>query len=154
MAKYTIGESIIISVIIGTILLYLLGMSGIFSLIVMGFVATYLTVESQRSYKVGGIAGGFLGIILFVFSFLTPPDLPYELGFNASFAIGGILTLALGLIVSLSICYIFGSLGGLIAMKILKKRVKTTKYKKPFKQRRFKNNKPKKVRNSLQRTYK
>ncbi len=154
MAKYTMGESIIISIIIGSILLYLLGISGVFSLFIIGFIATYLTVESERSYKVGGIAGAFLGIILFIFSFLTPPDLPYDLDFSVSLAMGGIITLGLGFILLILICYVFGSLGGLFAEKMLKKRIKTRKYGNNMNQRKFKNKKPKKANKSLQRSYK
>lgn len=148
------GESIIISVVIGSILLYLLGISGIFSLIIMGFIATYLTNESQRSYNVGGIAGAFLGVVLFAFSFLTPPDLPYNLDFSINFLIGGFFTLGLGFVVLLLACFIFGSLGGLIAVKILKKRVKPKNYERNNNRRKLKNHKPRKARNSLQRTYK
>lgn len=125
MAKYTMGESIIISIVIGSVLLYLLGINGVFSLIIIGFIATYLTIENQRSYKVGGIAGGVLGIMLFIFSFFTPPDLPYNLDFSAGFALGGILTLGIGFILSMLICYIFGSLGGLLAMKMLMKKTRS-----------------------------
>ncbi|MDI6725217.1 MAG: hypothetical protein QMD61_11285 [Methanobacterium sp.] len=125
MAKYTMGESIIISIVIGSVLLYLLGISGVFSLIIIGFIATYLTIENHRSYKVGGIAGGVLGIMLFIFSFFTPPNLPYSLGFNTGFAFSGIVTLGFGFIFSLLVCYVFGSLGGLIAIKMLKKKTKS-----------------------------
>jgi len=122
MAKYTMGESIIISVVLGSILLlflgYLFGISGILILIVMGFIATYITTRDQRNYKIGGITGVFIGIILFIFSFLTPPQLPYNLDFNAGFAIGGLFNLGLFFIVSMFIFFIFGSIGGLIAIKL------------------------------------
>lgn len=125
MAKYTMGESIIISVVLGSIFLFILGklfgISGISILIVMGFIASYITVEAQRSYKVGGISGAFLGIILFIFSFLTPPSLPYSLDFNAVFTVSGLFNLGLFFIISMVIFFIFGAMGGLIAEKLLKK---------------------------------
>lgn len=153
MAKYDINGAILLSVIIGSILLILLGISGVFSVIIMGFIATYLTVENQRSYKVGGIAGSVLGFLLFVFSFFTPPELPYELpnilDFGVSLAIGGIITLILGFIISIIICYTLGSLGGFIAIKLLKKETREKRSKtssnKQFKARV----KPKKARRNL-----
>jgi hypothetical protein len=124
----------------------------------MGFIATYLTVESQRSYKVGGIAGGILGILLFIFSFFTPPQLPYDLpnvlDFGLGLAIGGIFTLILGFIVSIIVCYALGSLGGYIAMKILKKETKEKKYKNPPNKRFKPRKQPKKARRSLNGPYK
>ncbi|MGF7119125.1 hypothetical protein [Methanobacterium oryzae] len=153
MAKYDISGAVLLSVIIGSILLILLGISGVFTVIIMGFIATYLTVENQRSYKVGGIAGSVLGFLLFVFSFFTPPELPYDLpnilDSGVSLAIGGFMTLILGFIVSIIICYALGSLGGFIAMKLFKKETIEKGYKtssnKQFKARK----KPKKARRSL-----
>lgn len=158
MAKYDINGAILLSVILGSILLVLFGISGVFSLIIMGFIATYLTVESQRSYKVGGIAGGILGLLLFVFSFFTPPQLPYELpnalDFGISLAIGGIFTLFLGFIVSIIVCYALGSLGGYIAMKLLKKETKEKRYKNPPNERFKPRKRPKKARRNLNGSHK
>ncbi len=129
-----------------------------FSLVIMGFIATYLTVENQRSYKVGGIAGGVLGIILFVFSFFTPPELPYNLpnvlDFGISLAVGGLFTLILGFIVSIIVCYALGSLGGYIAMKMLKNETKPKKYDTYNNRPINKPKRPKKPRRSLNGPYK
>lgn len=158
MAKYDISGAVLLSVIIGSILLILLGISGVFSVIIMGFIATYLTVENQRSYKVGGIAGSVLGFLLFVFSFFTPPELPYELpnilDFGFSLAIGGIITLILGFIVSIIVSYALGSLGGFIAMKMFKKETREKGYKTSSNKRIKSRTKPKKARRSLNGPYK
>lgn len=158
MAKYDISGAVLLSVIIGSILLILLGISGVFSVIIMGFIATYLTVENQRSYKVGGIAGSVLGFLLFVFSFFTPPELPYELpnilDFGVSLAIGGIITLILGFIVSIIVSYALGSLGGFIAMKMFKKETREKGYKTSSNKRIKSRTKPKKARRSLNGPYK
>lgn len=156
MAKLSIEAAILISVILGVILLSILGISGIFSLVIIGFVATYLTSSSQRSYKTGGIAGIILGFLIFIYGLFISPVLPIDPPSISSFTwIGleliGIFTLILGLIVSILICYLFGSLGGLIAQKILKKKTKESR----AHIRRHTGKKPNKThRRMLNRTYK
>jgi hypothetical protein len=124
MAKMSVGAALFISVLLGIILLSILGISGIFSLIILGFAATYLTAPSQRSYKVGGIAGIILGFLIFIYGLFISPNLPVDppsiSGFTMiNLELSGIFTLILGLILSVSICYLFGSLGGLVAQKCL-----------------------------------
>jgi hypothetical protein len=151
MAKMSMGAAILLSVILGTVLISIFGISIIFSLIILGFIATYLTVSSQRSYKVGGIAGGILGIMIFIFGFFASPQLPNlpDLsGFQMiGLALGGLFTLILGFILSVLICVLFGSIGGIIAQKILKKPVeKSRKYQqRNMGQRGFKNKKHNKM---------
>lgn len=156
MAKLGIGASIFISVILGIIFLSILGISGIFSLIIIGFVATYLTAPSQRSYKAGGIAGIILAFLIFIYGLFISPTLPVSPPSISSFTwisleLSGFLNLILGLIISIAVCFLFGSLGGLIAQKILKKEIIKTE------SHTRNNSKPKsnkKPRRSLNRTYK
>lgn len=132
MNRIDIRATILISVILGVILLSILGISGIFSLIILGFVATYLTVPNQRSYKVGGIAGIILGFLIFIYGLFISPTLPVDPPslsgvIMINLELSGIFTLILGLIISILVCYLFGSLGGLIAQKILKKKINKPK---------------------------
>ncbi len=78
MDKFNIEISIVISFILGLIL-PLIGLGGILSLIVMGFVATYITRPEYTSAKVGAIATGVFCLFFFFYGFLTPPTLPYVL---------------------------------------------------------------------------
>jgi hypothetical protein len=156
MDRLDIRATVVISVILGVILLSIIGISGIFSLIILGFVATYLTVPSQRSYKVGGIAGIILGFLIFIYGLFISPTLPIDPPSLSGFVminleLSGIFTLILGLIISILVCYLFGSLGGLIAQKILKKKIN-----KPNAHiRRSKGSKANKApRKTLNRTYK
>lgn len=125
MARLGMGAAVLISVIVGVILLLIMGLSSMFSLLFIGFAATYLTAPSERRYKVGGYAGIILGIIIFIYGFVSP-TLPIEPPNISTFTwigleLSGIFTLILGLILSILVCYLFGSIGGLIAQKLLKK---------------------------------
>ncbi|HML06443.1 MAG TPA: hypothetical protein VK426_11760 [Methanobacterium sp.] len=156
MAKLGMGAAVLISVILGVILLSVMGISGIFSLIIIGFVATYLTDPSQRSYKSGGFAGIILGVLIFIYGLFISPTLPVNppsLSFSTmvSLELSGIFNLILGFVVSILVCYLFGSIGGLIAQKILKK--KTKEYK-THTRRDNGGKQGKKPKRSLNRTYK
>lgn len=130
MANFSIESAIVISFIIGLILPQV-GIGGIVSLIVMGFVATYLTKPEKTSAKIGAIATGVFCVFFFFFGFLTPPTLPYvlpnPLTLGLLVPISGIFNLILGLIVSLIIYGGFGLLGGYLAVKFFmeKKETKT-----------------------------
>jgi len=130
MDKFNIEIAILISFILGLIL-PLIGLGGVFSLVVMGFVATYLTRSEYTSAKVGAIATGVFSLFFFFYGFLTPPTLPYVLPNPLSLGIiitfSGIFNLILSLIVSLIIYGGFGLLGGYLAVKffIEKKEKKT-----------------------------
>ena len=128
MVRLSMGAAILTSVLLGVILLSILGISGIFSLIILGFVATYLTAPGQRSYKAGGIAGIILGFLIFIYGLFISPNLPVNppsiSGFTMiNLELSGIFTLILGLILSVLICYLFGSLGGLVAQKMINNEV-------------------------------
>ena len=120
MEKINVEIAIGISFILGLIL-PLIGLGGVFSLFVMGFVATFLTKEEITSAKIGAIATGIFCIIFFFYGFLTPPTLPYvlpnPLTLGIFVALSGVFNLFLSLIVSLIIYCGFGLLGGYIAMK-------------------------------------
>jgi hypothetical protein len=130
MANFSIESAIVISFIIGLIIPHV-GIGGIVSLVVMGFVATYLTKPEQTSARVGAIATGVFCVFFFFFGFLTQPTLPYvlpnPLTLGLLVPISGIFNLILGLIVSLIIYGVFGLLGGYLAVKFFmeKKETKT-----------------------------
>jgi hypothetical protein len=130
MANFSIESAIVISFIIGLIIPHV-GIGGIVSLVVMGFVATYLTKPEQTSVRVGAIATGVFCVFFFFFGFLTQPTLPYvlpnPLTLGLLVPISGIFNLILGLIVSLIIYGVFGLLGGYLAVKFFmeKKETKT-----------------------------
>ncbi|HMK54269.1 MAG TPA: hypothetical protein VK444_05750 [Methanobacteriaceae archaeon] len=120
MAKYSLETSIVISIIVGLIIPYI-GIRGPFSVIIVGFVACYLTVPEKTSYKVGAMAGGALAFLLFLYSFITTPPLPYTLPSPIVLGVGvaadGFITLVLGLIISLAIYGAMGAIGGYLAVK-------------------------------------
>ncbi len=120
MQKINVEIAIGISFLLGLIL-PAIGLGGVFSLVVMGFVATFLTKEEITSVMVGGIATGIFCVIFFFYGFLTPPTLPYvlpnPLTLGIFVALGGVFNLILSLIVSLIIYCAFGLLGGFIAMR-------------------------------------
>ena len=120
MQKINVEIAIGISFLLGLIL-PAIGLGGVFSLFVMGFVATFLTKEEITSAMVGGIATGIFCVIFFFYGFLTPPTLPYvlpnPLTLGIFVALGGVFNLILSLIVSLIIYCGFGLLGGFIAMR-------------------------------------
>lgn len=156
MARLGMGAAVLISVILGVILLSVMGISGIFSLIIIGFVATYLTAPSQRSYKAGGFAGIILGFLIFIYGLFISPTLPIDppsLSFSTmiSLELSGIFNLILGFVVSILVCYLFGSIGGLTAQKVLKK--ETKEYKTHTRQSSS-GKQSKKPKRSLNRTYK
>jgi hypothetical protein len=128
MANFSIESAIVISFIIGLVLPHV-GLGGIFSLVAMGFVATYLTKPEKTSAKVGAIATGVFCVFFFFFGFLTPPTLPYvlpnPLTLGLLVPISGIFNLILGLIVSLIIYCGFGFLGGYLAVKLFMEKRET-----------------------------
>ena len=78
MPKYSIEVAIIISIVIYLILAFI-GIKGIIQIIIMGFVATYLTEPEKSSYRIGAVAAGIIGTLFAFYSFFTGPDLPYQL---------------------------------------------------------------------------
>jgi hydrogenase/urease accessory protein HupE len=133
MASFNMETAIGISFVLGLIL-PLVGLGGIISLVVMGFVATYLTRPEITSAKVGGIATVVFCVFFFFFGFLTPPTLPYilpnPLSLGVLVAFSGILNLIFSLIVSIVIYGAFGLLGGYIAIRFfMEKKEKKTEFK-------------------------
>ena len=120
MGNLGIETAIGISFILGLIL-PLVGLGGVISLVIMGFMATYLTKPEQTSARVGGIATGVFCLFFFFYSFLTPPTVPYvlpnPLTLGVLVAFSGILNLIFSLIVSLIIYGGFGLLGGYLAVR-------------------------------------
>jgi len=138
MPEFDVELAILISIIIGLILAFL-NIGGIFALILVGFVATYLTKPEVADYKVGALSAALLSFIYFVFNFLVPPQLPYQLPsplvLGLGYAIEGIFNLILGLILSLLIYGFMGAIGGYIAEKFFKPEKKPKPPKKPKKKK-------------------
>ena len=131
MAKFNVETAIVISFVLGLIL-PLIGIGGVVSLFIMGFVATYLTRPEYTSARIGGIATGVFCVFFFFFGFITPPTLPYVLPNPLTLGIliplSGIFNLILSLIVSLIIYGGFGLLGGYVAVRFfIEKKEKKTK---------------------------
>lgn len=142
MAGFGRGTAILISVIIGIIILPFLGIKGIFSIIIIGFIANYLTIHSQRRYKIGAIAGCIIGLIVFIYGFFISPTLPDLPSLSSSkmikLELGGLYTLILGFLVLITACTGFGAIGGAVVQKIFKKKSETERHKKRDKpQKRF-----------------
>jgi Family of unknown function (DUF5518) len=151
---FDVEIAILIGIILGLILAFL-NIGGIFALILVGFVATYLTKPEIADYKVGALTAALLSFIYFVFNFLVPPQLPYQLPsplvLGLSYAIEGIFNLLLGLILSLLIYGFMGAIGGYIAEKFFKPEKKPKPPKKP-KKKKLKPLKQKPKKRSLYRT--
>lgn len=115
MAKHSMGSALLISVLVGTILLYFF--DAIIALILTGFVATHLIKPEKRDYKVGGIAAGTLGILIFIYGFFIPSPVHFNLSDvpNAS-----MMTLISGFIIIYVFSIIMGSVGGFIRKKFEK----------------------------------
>jgi len=126
MVGFSKGVAILIGLIVGIVILPFLGISEIFSIIIIGFIANYLTVQSQRSYKIGAITGGILGFLIFMYGFFFYPqlsDLPnisdYQL---VSFGLGGLFNLLMEFVVLIVVSTALGALGGKIAQMISPKK--------------------------------
>ncbi|GAB4306392.1 MAG: hypothetical protein Kow0019_01190 [Methanobacteriaceae archaeon] len=113
MGKYEIGSAVTISILLGIIFLILF--DGILALIIIGFVATYLTVPEKRNYKVGIFASCVMGLLIFIYGFIFVPQLPNQLSVSL---IPDVFTLLLGLIIFGLICIVMGALGGYLAQRV------------------------------------
>jgi hypothetical protein len=123
MAKLSMETAILISMILGIIMAFF-NLGGIFALVLVGFVAVFLTTDEDANYKVGALAAALLGLLYFIASFFTSPDLPYQLPNAVVIGVGytfdGIFTLFLGLLVTLVIYGLMGGIGGYFADKLFK----------------------------------
>ncbi len=155
MAKLGMGTAITLSVILSIILIYLLGINGMFVLIILGFAATYLSDPDQRSYKIGGIAGIVLAGLIFVYELfvwpplpITPPAIPDAV--MNGLRLNGVFDLIFGLIFSVVIFFLLGALGGLVAQRLFREK----KEKPRAHVRRNLAPPPKKPRKTLNKTFK
>lgn len=140
MPKYSIEFAIIISIVVYLILAFV-GIKGIIQIIIMGFVATYLTEPEKSSYKIGAVAAGILGTLFAFYSFFTGPDLPYQLPNSLQLGLGvaadSFFTIIMALIISIGIYVALGAIGGYIAeIFISDKKPKKPKKEGPKKHRR------------------
>lgn len=148
MAKFSMEMAILTSIILGLIMAFF-NFGSIFALVIVGFVAVFLTPDEDASYKVGALASGLLGLLYFVVCLFTPPDLPYQLPnavvIGVGYAIDGIFTLILGLIVTLVIYGLMGAIGGYFADKLFKSQNKPKNPKISERPKRIIKRKPKKA---------
>ncbi|MBI5459853.1 DUF5518 domain-containing protein [Methanobacterium sp.] len=123
MPKISMEMAILTSIILGLIMAFF-NFGDIFALVIVGFVAVFLTPDEEASYKVGALASALLGLVYFVVCLFTPPDLPYQLPnavvIGVGYAIDGVFTLIMGLIVTLVIYGLMGAIGGYFADKLFK----------------------------------
>ena len=123
MPNISMEMAILTSIILGLILAFF-NIGGIFALVLVGFVAVYLTPDEEANYKVGALATALLCLLYFVVCLFTPPVLPYQLPnavvIGVGYAFDGIFTLIMGLIVSLIIYSLMGAIGGYFADKLFK----------------------------------
>lgn len=146
MSKYGENSSILITVILGFILsvIGIWGLGGIFTIIFLGFLATYLTGPEKGSLWTGGKAMAILAIIISFFTIITPPDLGYQLSSLLSIdpltPITGIVTLAQGFFLAIGIYFALGMLGGYIAEQFFLEKKPTSKRQPPRKRRPTPNN--------------
>lgn len=123
MANFGLQSSLFISTLLA-IILFIFGVNGILMVVFIGFVAVSLIKPEERSYKVGASAGIVLGVLIFLITFFTPPQIPYDLagpldmGFTMTFE--GILSLILGFLFSIVMFVFLGSIGGFIAQELFK----------------------------------
>ena len=133
MAGFGRGAAILISIMVGLIILPLLGIKGLFAIVIIGFIANYLTVNNQRSYLIGAVAGGTIGLIVFICGFFVSPVLPDLPTISSSkmikLELWGLSTLILGFFVLVVTCTGLGAIGGAIVQKIFTKKSETEKYK-------------------------
>jgi len=113
MGKYEVGSAIIISILLGVIFLILF--DGLLALIIIGFVATYLTIPEKRNIKVGIFASCVMGLLIFIYGFFYVPQLPNELSVSL---IPDISTFISGFIIFGLICIGMGAVGGYLAEKV------------------------------------
>lgn len=144
MVEFNKGIAILVSVMIGLIILPLLGIKGLFAIVIIGFIANYLTVDKQRSYLIGAIAGGIIGLIVFICGFFASPVLPDIQSLPSSkmfkLQMQGLFTLTMGFFLSVIVCTGFGAIGGTVVQKIFKKKDENEKYEKRNKPQRSFNN--------------
>ncbi len=132
MAGFGRGAAILISVMVGLIILPFIGIKGLFSIVLIGLLANYLTVNNQRSYIIGAAAGGLIGLIVFIYGFFVSPVLPDLPSISSSkmikLELGGLFTLIMGFLVLVVACAGFGAIGGAVVQKIFKKKPETERY--------------------------
>lgn len=123
MPNFDVELAILTSIILGFILAFF-NIGGIFALVLVGFVAVFLTNDDEANYKIGAMAAGALYLIYFVIGLFISPSLPYQLPsplvIGVSYAFEGLFNLILGLIVGLIIYGLLGAIGGYFADKLFK----------------------------------
>lgn len=138
MPNFDVELAVFCSIILGLILAFL-NIGGIFALVLVGFLAVFMTNDQEANYKIGGMAAVALYLIYFLISTFTSPNLPYQLPsplvIGLGYAFDGLFTLILGFFVGLLIYGLMGAIGGYFADKLFKPQ---NKPKKPKSQKRRK----------------
>ena len=146
MPNFDVELAVFSSIILGLILAFL-NIGGIFSLVLVGFVAVFLTNDEEANYKIGVLAAAALYFIYFVVGFFISPDIPYQLpnplGIGVGYAFEGLFTLILSLVVGVLLYGLMGAIGGYFADKLFKpqdkpKRPKSQKRRKKIVERKSK----------------
>ena len=154
MPNFDVELAVFSSIILGLILAFL-NIGGIFALVLVGFVAVFLTNEDEANYKIGILAAAALYLIYFVISTFTSPNIPYQLPsplvIGLGYAFEGLFTLILGLIVGLLIYGFMGAIGGYFADKLFKPQDKPKRPKSQKRRKKIVERKSKPQRRTLQR---
>ena len=124
----SLESSVLISVFIALTLIFVdflilptVALSVLFIVVFTGFIASAMAGSENNSFRVGGIAGGVLAVLFFLVTFLTSPELSFNLyGLNVNFLLlsEGFVYLILSFILSLAIFMFLGAFGGLIAQEL------------------------------------
>lgn len=154
MPNFDVELAILTSIIMGFILAFF-NIGGIFALVLVGFVAVFLTNDDEANYKIGAMAAGALYLIYFVIGLFISPSLPYQLPsplvIGVSYAFEGLFTLILGLIVGLIIYGLLGAIGGYFADKLFKPQDKPKRPKQDQRKKKIIKRKSKPQKRTLQR---
>lgn len=154
MPNFDVELAVLTGIILGLIMAFL-NIGGIFALVLVGFVAVFLTNDDEASYKIGVIAAGSLYVIYFATGLFVSPDIPYQLPsplvIGVGYAFEGLFTLILGLIVGVVIYGLLGGIGGYFADKLFKSQDKPQRPKHGRRTKKIIKRKSKPQRRTLQR---
>lgn len=154
MPNFDVELAVFSSIILGLILAFL-NIGGIFAMVLVGFLAVFLTNEEEANYKIGAIAAVALYLIYFVISTFTSPNIPYQLPsplvIGLGYAFEGLLILILGFFAGLLIYGLMGAVGGYFADKLFKPQDKPKRPKSQKRRKKIVKRKSKPQRRTLQR---
>lgn len=154
MLNFDVELAVFSSIILGLILAFL-NIGGILAMVLVGFVAVFLTKDEEANYKIGAMAAAALYLIYFVISTFTSPNIPYQLPsplvIGLGYAFEGLFTIILGFFVGLLIYGLMGAIGGYFTDKLFKAQDKPKKPKAQKRRKKIVKRKSKPQRRTLQR---